>query len=388
MTPPAPDRPVSVVVPIVAGIGNAILAVPMVRAMKRAMAPGSHVTILARTSAMAEPFRRLPEVDDVRVTGAGAGGMLRLITSARRARADYYVVPFPSNRWQYSMLALTSGARRAILHGYPTPRWRSLQFIGTRVPAVRGLHDVEQNLRLLSAMGIENPPVERPVFALNQDDRRHAEEMLLDAGVDRSARFVAVHAGSAGTILARAKRWPPVKYAELIHQLTHDLEMNVVLLEGPDEAGVAAEIVRDYRVRFDCADRPVAGAKLVVLKLTGPLGDAAALLERAALYVGTDSGLAHLAAAVGTRAVTLFAPADPQRVCPFGQRELVVPANVSCSPCFMYPWQTPYPKMRCCEPYCIDTIEVERVVSMVRGALGLDVQTVSSPSVKAAKVGG
>src|SRR5205814_3012362 len=114
----------------------------------------------------------------------------------------------------------------------------------------------------------------------------------------------------------------------------------------------------------------VATRGLSVLKVTGSLGHAAAVLERAVLYVGSDSGLAHLAAAVGTRAVTLFAPADPERVCPFGQRDLVGQSTNACSPCFMYPWQTPYPKMKCCEPYCIDGIEVESVLMTVQRALG------------------
>jgi ADP-heptose:LPS heptosyltransferase len=104
--------------------------------------------------------------------------------------------------------------------------------------------------------------------------------------------------------------------------------------------------------------------------LTGPLGDAAAVLERAALYVGSDSGLAHLAAAVGRRAVTLFAPADPDRVCPFGNRELVVQPNRDCSPCFLYPWEATKPKMRCREPMCINFIEVEQVMARVKKALG------------------
>src|SRR5438105_14215810 len=86
----------------------------------------------------------------------------------------------------------------------------------------------------------------------------------------------------------------------------------VVLVEGPDEEGVASEILRG------------ASVSPKVVKLTGPLADAAVLLERAALYVGSDSGLAHLAAAVGTPAVTIFAPADPDRVFPFGYRHLVV----------------------------------------------------------------
>jgi ADP-heptose:LPS heptosyltransferase len=61
------------------------------------------------------------------------------------------------------------------------------------------------------------------------------------------------------------------------------------------------------------------------------------LLERATLYVGSDSGLAHLAAAVGTPPVTLFGPADPDRVSPFGYRDLVVQAPKKLQPVLPLP---------------------------------------------------
>src|SRR4051812_45515630 len=106
-----------IVIPVVAGIGNALMAVPMVRALKRAK-PGARVTVIARIAAMGEPFRRMPEVDEVLVTDGGMKGTLRLQRWSRRARADVLLVPFPSNRWQYNLLARLSGARRRVMHRF------------------------------------------------------------------------------------------------------------------------------------------------------------------------------------------------------------------------------------------------------------------------------
>jgi ADP-heptose:LPS heptosyltransferase len=341
------------------------MAVPMVRQIKGGM-PDSRITVLARIEPMAEVFRRLPEVDEVLVTGKGWRGQWRNVMWARARRADFYVVPFPSNRWQYSMLAATSGARRRILHAYPIGYWRALHFLpSTRIPAKRGIHDVVQNLNLLRELGIEPDVTEAPTFRVTDTDRTRADE-LLPGGAERQRRpappeardpFIALHAGSARTILARAKRWPPQNYAQLIDAIAREFHLPVVLLEGPDEAGVAHEIQLHL---------PKDAAPVTVIPLRGPLGDAAAVLERATLYVGSDSGLAHLAAAVGTRTVTLFGPADPDRVSPFGQRDLVVQSPKNCGPCFLYPWTTPYPKIRCREPYCIDGITVEAVMEKVR----------------------
>src|SRR5439155_7587112 len=151
------------------------------------------------------------------------------------------------------------------------------------------IHDVEQNLGLLRALGIEPEPPEAPIFPLTDQDRASAASRL-SALPDHP---IIIHAGSAKTVLAQAKRWSSQSYGQLIDSLAREFGAGrIVLIEGPDEAGVADEIVAATSV----APR--------VVKLTGPLAEAAVLLERAQLYVGSDSGLAHLAAAVGTPAVT------------------------------------------------------------------------------------
>lgn len=356
-TPPSDPR---VVIPIVAGVGNALMAVPLVRQLKLGL-PRARITVIARIDAMGEPFRRMKEVEEVLITGNGVRGLLRKVISTRTRKPDVYLVPFPSNRWQYNLLAALSGARRRIMHSFPIARWRALGFVrADRVPAVRGIHDVRQNIQLLSALGIEPNRFDRPIFNLTESDRRRGDSMLRSLRIDEQTSFLAIHAGSGRTILGQAKRWPIEKYARLIAMLREEIGQRVVLIEGPDEAGVADEILRA------CADR---SAEISTLRLTGPLGDAAAVLARAQLYIGSDSGLAHLAAAVGTPAVTIFAPADPDRVCPFGYRDLVVKPDKSCSPCFQYPWKTPYPKLLCREPMCVGEVPVDAVMSAVRNAM-------------------
>src|SRR5687768_10248434 len=149
-----------IVIPVVAGVGNALMAVPMVRQLKEKR-PGARVTVIARIGAMGEPFRRMPEVDEVLITGNGWRGLLKKVWWTRRRRPDVYLVPFPSNRWQYNLLAMLSGARTRLLHRFPIGYWRAMGFMpAARVPAVRGIHDVQQNVRLLEALEIKPHPDE------------------------------------------------------------------------------------------------------------------------------------------------------------------------------------------------------------------------------------
>jgi ADP-heptose:LPS heptosyltransferase len=362
-----------VVIPVVAGIGNALLAVPMVWRLLE-FGPGVRVVLLARNAAMGEVFERLnrfaPGRVVVHVVGSGIGGQWKMVRLARASGADVYLVPFPSNRWQYNLLAAASGARRRVLHSYPVGRIRTLAFLpATRVPAVRGLHDVEQNLRLLEASGLVGPIGEpivgakwAPVFAVSDAERAGAVKLLETIGIGGEERFVVIHAGGAQTVVGAAKRWPPKLFAELIGRLLPMIDHKLLLIEGPDEEGVSDEI-RSYLPAL-ARDRRIAA-----LRMAGGLGDAAAVLERAALYVGSDSGLAHLAAAVGRRALTIFAPADPDRVSPWGNRDLVVQVNKSCAPCLRYPWSAVRPKVRCGPNPCVGEIGVEQILATVMRAL-------------------
>ncbi|HMB95543.1 MAG TPA: glycosyltransferase family 9 protein [Tepidisphaeraceae bacterium] len=354
------DRPLRVVIPIIAGMGNSLMAIPMIRQIKRAW-PDCKITILARNKPIGEPVKRLREVDEVLYTGVGIKALFRSVIWTRRLKPDLYIIPFPSNRPHYSLLAMTSGAKKKILHSYPAGKWRAMHFIGERIAAQKGIHDVVQNLRLLEPLGIKPDLGEIPRFNISPDDRAAAKKLLESVGLSLDTPFIAVHAGSGSyTVIAQAKRWLPQYYAELIAKMHEEFGHRVLLLEGPDESGVADEITKHF-------SSPPRG--FFVLKLTGPLGEAAGVLERAIVYVGSDSGLAHLAASVGKRAVTIFAPADPDRVCPYGSRDLVVQAETSCSPCFTYPFKTPYTDSLCREPYCINTVTVDRVMMSVRRAM-------------------
>ncbi len=353
----------SVVIPVAAGVGNAIMAEPMVRQLALALGPEARITIVARTSAIGEPLRRTAGVTDVRITGDRASGFANYVRFARQAKPDLYLIPFPSNRWQYNFLATISGAKRVLIHEYPVGYWRALHFLpAERVHAEPGWHDVMQNLNLLKPLNIEPDYTMNPRFELNDVDHDAASELLRGSGADPDSPFIAIHAGSGKTVFGEAKRWPVERFAQLIDVLRDRTGRNIVIVEGPDEAGIAADVLRHVKTSG-------ATARIVALTLRGNLGVGGAVLARASVYAGSDSALAHLAAAVGTRAVTVFGPIDPRTVHPCGNADLVVTLNKVCAPCFTYPFQTPYPSVKCTPPWCIAEVPVDLVAAAVERAL-------------------
>jgi ADP-heptose:LPS heptosyltransferase len=305
------------------------MTLPLVEALSR-LGP---VTVAARTRAMGDVFREMNRVA-VEIIGSSPVQAFSAHRRLARSRPDLYVVPVPSNRWQYAALAVASGAKRVVMHSYPVGRYRSLRpLLGVRreltlVEARRGLHDVEQNLRLLGPLGGEIKPF-APRLPLTPDEMSRAGNGLFDS--------VVLQPGCGNTLVGRVKRWPADRFAALADALMEQGHRPVVI-EGPDERGVGRSVASLCRMGVE------------VVELRGSLRDSAAMLARARLFVGTDSGLAHVAAAVGTPAVTLFAAADPERVAPYGCGDLVVTPRpvdgMSWTPRLLYPMDHPGPKLR------------------------------------------
>lgn len=123
--------------------------------------------------------------------------------------------------------------------------------------------------------------------------------------VGLGGRPLAIHPGSGG----RDKQWPPECFAALAAEAGDP----VVLLEGPADA----EACREAATRMSQA-LPVAHAAGLSLP------QVAALLSTCRLYVGNDSGISHLAAALGVPTVVVAGPTDPCMWRPLGPRVAVV----------------------------------------------------------------
>ena len=117
---------------------------------------------------------------------------------------------------------------------------------------------------------------------------------------------------------AQEKNWPEQYFLAVADWWRETTGGVTVLILGP----VEAERVGVERLRRAC---------LVASDCT--LSQVAALLRRGDLYLGNDSGISHLAAALGAHTVALFGPSDGRQWAPRGKRVTVVGRNIGCSPC-------------------------------------------------------
>jgi lipopolysaccharide heptosyltransferase II len=172
---------------------------------------------------------------------------------------------------------------------------------------------------LLTALGAEVRPLEGPTFAPSADAVRFVSHMLGEfRHVDRPLWVLHVGAGTS------AKTWPVRHWREFLGRAIVERNARVILVGGTGEIETAREITQEMFWPG-------------VMDWTGRLtiDQLAALAQRATLFLGADSGPAHLAAATGARVVVLFSGSTVAKQWqPWGPRVAVVRHDVKCAPCF------------------------------------------------------
>ena len=171
-------------------------------------------------------------------------------------------------------------------------------------PRPTELHAAAHYCKPLASLAIyvESP---RPRVFPNESDRATASRFLQHIGREP---IVAVHPGSG----SEKKNWPTEKFAALCRWLVDELAAQLLIVQGEADEHVAGKLTKLISPRQILIAR---GLKLVEL---------AAVLERCALFLGNDSGITHLAAAVRTPTVALFGSASMSIWEPHGERVRVV----------------------------------------------------------------
>ena len=206
-------------------------------------------------------------------------------------------------------LARLSGAERRLGFGGPWLRERLAgAFYTERVEPVGRQHVIEENLALVERLGAK--PVSRaewefPLPRPEAAECRVAERLrALGAG-----KFVVMNPG-AGWM---SKRWPPERYARLVAALAGHDGPAVLLTGSAAEESLIREIL-------------AAAGNSRAWFFPSTLVEFVALVRRASLLLGGDTGPLHLAAAVGTPIVALYGPTDPARNGPFLGNDIVLRA--------------------------------------------------------------
>lgn len=333
------DR-VLVVVP--QGLGDSLEATPLVRGLRHAY-PSAHVDVAITRTGPRILFESLPGyVDDVLYLPyweQGPFAFLRELAGYRRRRRyELSFLAFPSARGIYALLIAAFPSRSRVAHRHAPHMLLDLAGMRATLVPVRQVHNVERNRDLLRAVGI-SPGSETEYLV--------PERWIAPASA-RSPRRIAVHIGSVAHDELALRRWPLEKFVALCRRLASEHE-EVALVVGPDEREESEFLMRQVPT---------------VAPFEGPLPEVARFLSTCAVVIANDSGIAHLAAGVGARTITLFGP-TPVEHAPFATNAVVLrPSN--CPPCF----DVRRPIVRCVRGLDFRCLKEDLSVELVARAVG------------------
>ena len=194
-------------------------------------------------------------------------------------------------------------------------RWGTLNDV--RMLDEQAHPQMAQRYAALALETSEALPVTLPAPQLMVDDAKRVAT-LDSLGLGGTPRAVALCPGAE---YGPAKRWPPSYFAELARALTQDGDA-VWLIGSAKDASIADDIVR------------LSGGVCVNLCGTTTLDQAIDLLASARLAITNDSGLMHVAAAVGTPLVAIYGSSTPEHTPPMSPTAQIVKLDIPCSPCY------------------------------------------------------
>ena len=334
-------------------IGDVIFTTPAIRAVRRHY-PNAQLDYLVEEEAV-QAVDGNPHLDRVIVAASPrARGRLRKdIALARTLRARRYdlAIDFHGGP-RSSLLTWLSGAPQRIGYKVKARGW----MYTTTVPRPlfsRRCHSVQNQWELLMPLRIAAPDPAIDSTEMTADPAAIAEidRRLANAGVRLGDPVVVIHV-SAGNPF---RRWPAASFVDLVCRLiAADRGRRIILTSGPSDREAARQIADAARARL-----PEAGWGAVIHGEFNVAG-LRALIDRAALYIGGDSGPLHIASTTQTPIVGLYGPTLSLRSEPWRDPSLatenVEVGPLPCRPC----------DQRRCEPgdfRCLSGITAEAVAA-------------------------
>jgi ADP-heptose:LPS heptosyltransferase len=342
-------------------IGDVAFTTPLIRALRRHF-PTAHLSYVVEPVA-APIVSGNPHLDDV-IVAPKRRGLQRWsddLALARRLRRDRFDIAIdlhggPRAAW----LTWATAAPMRIGYSMKGRSWIYTHVV-KRAPDLGPRHSVLNQWDLLGPLGIPAADPTRDAIEMPPDPRAAAavQKRLRELGIDASHELIVIHV-SAGNPF---RRWPAESFVELaVHLASAKPRRRVLLTSGPSELAAARSIASTARARLG-------GGEQVPETSDFSLAELRALVDRAAVYIGGDSGPLHVASASAVPIVALFGPTLAERSMPWRNPRLYVeavePGPLSCRPC----------NQRSCvtgDFRCLGGITPRQVIDAAERAMGTD----------------
>jgi lipopolysaccharide heptosyltransferase II len=343
-------------------LGDVLMSTPAIGALKEDRAD-RRITLLTSPSGAAAA-RLVPEIDDVLVYEAPwmkhtsarfdpspEYAMAELLRAKQFDAAVIFTVysqsPLPA-----AFLCYMAGIPLRLAHCHENPYQLLTDWVKDPEPHERIRHEAQRQLDLVATVGARTGGDRTMSVRVPEGAIERVTALLAAAGLDLAHPWLVLHPGAT----AASRRYPAERYAEVVRRLVDESSAQVVLTGGEDEIELI-DMIREL------ASGPPSDRHPAVISLAGllDLGELAALLRLAPLLVSNNTGPVHIAAALGTPVVVLYALTNPQHT-PWQTPSVVLFHDVPCKFCY---------KSVCPEGHhlCLRGVSPDRVLAAAQGFL-------------------
>ena len=301
-------------------IGDVLLTTPAIRLLRQTY-PKAHITMVVNKGTE-DVLRHNPHLNRILTIDRK---MVKETPFHKRLRYEWGILKALRERRYDLSVDFDSGERAAFLAflgrvsirlGFRHRRGPRHLIFHQQISTEGYPHTVERNLMLVEkALGLFRKDARLELYTGPEEDRRMT--LWLRKHRLSGKDLVVIHPGARFWF----KRWPAEKWASLVDTLQGEQGLSVVITGG----GREMEDVRTILSKMKTPAYSIAG-QTTILEL-------AALIKKAALFIGNDSGPMHIAAAVGVPVIALFGPTAPSVWRPWGEDHVIISRNVACSPC-------------------------------------------------------
>jgi heptosyltransferase-2 len=316
-------------------VGDAVMTLPALEAVRENF-PSASITVLARPW-VATVFESHPAVTHVLVYNKhenlkkNISEFFHVAGAIREKRYDLAILF--QNAFEAALLTYMGGVKQRL--GFDSDgRGFLLTHAIKRSPEIFAVHQVEYYLSILKAAGL-TAESRNPVLYLSEKDMDKAEHLLQSEEIAKNDFILGI---SPGAIFGNAKRWPFERFAEISDRASGKWGAKVIILgsKKEKEIGIKMAGMMKNRAADFCGNTS--------------LGEAMGLISKCSFFVTNDSGLMHVAAALGVPTLAIFGSTDHVATGPRGSKTRIIRHDIDCSPCLKPECPTDFKCMLSIEP--------------------------------------
>lgn len=305
-------------------LGDVLMCTPAIRALRQSL-PGCHLTLLSSPSGVAAaPY--IPELDAAisfrapwmkhdHAIGAQALQECASKLAAQHFDAAVMFTSYSQSPLPAAMLCQLAGIPLRLASCRENPYQLLTHWVPERERERATRHEVQRQLDLVADVGCATSDTALS-FAVAAADASRINTMLEEAAVDPTAPYLVLHAGAS----AASRRYPVRHWLVLIGMLRRQFSHKLILTGDGSDVEALRPLTEGWR----------SPAHSLIGKLG--LGELGALIRGASLLITGNTGPAHIAAAVGTPLVDLYALTNPQHT-PWRVAHRLLFHDVSCRNC-------------------------------------------------------